>query len=70
MGVSVRRPSITASTLAGPLLKARPWHQIHQHIGVAAIDSDLVTVDAGCPIAGQEQDGSCTVIVDRSDPAK
>ena len=40
-----------------PVIQARPRHRIHQHIGVAAIDGDLVAIDMGRPVACQEQDG-------------
>src|SRR6266496_3164343 len=49
---------IAASALASSSVKARSRHQIHQHIGVTAIDGDLVAVNIGRPVAGQEQDAS------------
>src|ERR1700716_1547314 len=43
--------------LTGLFVKPRPRHQIHQHVGLAAIDGDLVAVHIGRPVAGLEQDG-------------
>jgi hypothetical protein len=64
--VAVARGSLT-STDAWPhqkaqpsgrlRIKTRPRHQVHQHVDVAAIDRDLVAIDIGRAVAGQEQDG-------------
>ena len=45
LGWPIRGPDAAASTRL--VVKPRPRHQIHQHIGVAAVDRDLVAVDIG-----------------------
>src|SRR2546430_10396148 len=45
------------AAFTGPSFIPRPRHQVHQHVGIAAVDGDLLAIDVRRAVAGQIEYG-------------